>query len=89
MITSDLYLTPNKALPPVGICKSPAVFVAFDVQLLRSSLFDQATFLGSSDEPIATKCLSLVTKVDKLPVGALVTTVALVSAVPPEFGRHL
>ena len=88
-MTSDLNLTANKARPPVGIIKSPAVLVALDVQVLRSSLVDHAIFLGSLAEPMATKCLSLVTSVDKLPVGALVTTVAMVSAVPPEFGRHL
>ncbi len=89
MIMSDLNLTAYKALPPVGICKSPAVLVALDVQVLRSSLVDHATFLGSLAEPIATKCLSLVTMVAWLPTGAPVTAVAIVSAVPPEFGDHL
>ena len=83
---------PNEAAaiarPPVGICKSPAVLVALDVQLVLSSLLDQAIFLGSPPDHMATKCLSLVTIMAWLPVGALDTTVAMVSAVPPEFGRH-
>ena len=89
MITSAPNLTAYNALPPVGICRSPAVLVAFAVQLFLSSLVDHATFLGSPAEPIETKCLSLVTITASLLVGALVTTVAIVSAVPPEFGCHL
>jgi hypothetical protein len=88
-MTSAPNLTAYSALPPVGICRSPAELVALDVQLFLSSLSDQAIFLGSLAEPIATKCLSLVTMIAWLPTGALVTTVAIVSAVPPELGRHL
>ena len=61
-MTSFWYLTPNNARPPVGICTSPAVLVALDVQVFLSSLSLQDTFLGSPPEPIATKCLSLVTR---------------------------
>ena len=79
-----------KALPPTGTCKSPAVLVALEVQFVLSSLFDQATNLGSPPDPIATKCLSLVTTTDWFPVGALVTAVAIVSGVPPAVsGDHL
>ena len=85
-----MYLIPYKALPPVGIIKSPAVFIAVGVQTVFLSLPDQATNLGSSLDPIATKCLSLVTTTDWLPVGALVTAVAIVSGVQPapESGFH-
>ena len=83
---------PNEAAaiarPPVGICKSPAVLVALDVQLVLSSLLDHETFLGSPPEPMATKCLSLVTIMAWHPVGALGTTTAIVSGTPAEFGFH-
>ena len=89
-MTSDLNLVPNSARPPVGIIKSPAVLVALEVQFSLSSRVDHAIFLGSSDEPTATRCLSLVTNALRLPVGALVTAVPIVSGVPPALsGDHL
>ena len=60
------------------------------VQVVKSSLEDQATFLGSAALPKAIKCLSLETKIEVLFNGALACiTVAIVSAVAPEFGSHL
>ena len=83
------HLTAYKALPPVAICKSPAVFLAVAVQLVLSSLSLQAIFLGSLLDPIATKCLSFVTIIAWHPVGEFVICVAIVSGDPdPASGRH-
>ena len=81
---SDLYLTAPSISPCDGTIKSPAVLVAFAVQLLLSSLLLQAIFLGSPPDPNVTKCLSLVTMIDLLLIGALLNTADVVSGEPPE-----
>ena len=88
-MVSNLYFFAPIISPELGMIKSPAVFVALAVQSLLSSLFDQAIFLGSPPEPKVTKCLSLVTTIDLLFVGALLKTAATVSADPLELDLHL
>ena len=53
MMTSVCHLTALNILPPVGICKSPAVFVDAAVQVVLASLEDHCTFLGSPPAPKA------------------------------------
>ena len=53
MMTSVCHLTALNTLPPVGICKSPAVFVDAAVHVVLASLEDHCTFLGSPPAPRA------------------------------------
>ena len=77
-------------MPPVGICKSPAVLVDAAVHVVVVSLDDQAIFLGSPLAPNAITCRSLLTNTPAQFVGALVRTIPVASGEPePESGLHL